>query len=400
MRISTSLMYQQSADALNRKQSELAVTQQRISSGQRLLSPADDPAAAAQGVTVAAAQARVGQYAANNAVAQDALATDEGVLSSVTDVLQQIRTLAVNGGAASLNASDRASIATDLDGLLAQLVGLANSKGGDESYLFSGYALSTQPFVATTTGITYQGDQGQRMLEVGSGRDMAINVNGQAVFELGKTGNGTFATSAAAGNTGTGVIDVGSVTNPAAVAGHQYQIQFTSSAKYDVFDVTAGGPAIATGQDYVAGTAITLPGIQFALTGAPAGGDTFAVAPSTRQSVFTTVQDLIATLRAPSATPASRAQLNMGLGSALAGLDQGLSNVLDVRAGLGARLRELDSLADGNAGRSIGYTQTLSRLLELDYNQALTDFAQQQVALQAAQKSFVDVSRLSLFAYL
>lgn len=400
MRISTSLMYQQSADALNRKQSELAATQHRISTGQRLLSPADDPAAAAQGVTVAAAQVRVGQYASNNAVAQDALGTDEGVLSSVTGVLQQIRTLAVNGGTASLNASDRASIATELDGLLAELVGLANSKGGDGAYLFSGFALSTQPFVATATGIDYRGDQGQRLLEVGSGRDMAVNVNGQAVFQLGKNGNGTFVTSGAAGNLGTGVIDVGTVTDQMAVTGHTYELRFTSNTEYDVVDMSAGGTTLATGQAFVAGTAISLPGMQVTLTGAPAAPDTFTVEPSTRQSVFKTVQDLIATLRAPSDSPASRAQLNMGVGSALADLDQGLSNVLDVRASLGARLRELDSLADGNAGRSIGYSQTLSRLLELDYNQALTDFAQQQVALQAAQKSFVDVSRLSLFSYL
>jgi flagellar hook-associated protein 3 FlgL len=39
-------------------------------------------------------------------------------------------------------------------------------------------------------------------------------------------------------------------------------------------------------------------------------------------------------------------------------------------------------------------------LSDLDYNKALSDFARQQVALQAAQQSFAKVSGLTLFDYL
>ena len=46
------------------------------------------------------------------------------------------------------------------------------------------------------------------------------------------------------------------------------------------------------------------------------------------------------------------------------------------------------------------YQQTLSDLQDLDYAQAISDFTRQQVALEAAQKSFVAISGLSLFKYI
>jgi flagellar hook-associated protein 3 FlgL len=67
---------------------------------------------------------------------------------------------------------------------------------------------------------------------------------------------------------------------------------------------------------------------------------------------------------------------------------------------MGAGLRELETLAAGNEGQQLLHDQTLSRLQDLDYNAALSDFARQQLALEAAQKSFMQVVGLSLFDYL
>ena len=128
--------------------------------------------------------------------------------------------------------------------------------------------------------------------------------------------------------------------------------------------------------------------------------DRFTLTPSGHQSVFTTVQELIATLRAPTATAGDKARLGNGLNLALQNLSQAQEAVLTTRAGLGARMRELDSLAAHNEARTLQYEATLSRLQDLDYSKALSDFARQQLALEASQKSFLQVSGLSLFNYL
>jgi flagellar hook-associated protein 3 FlgL len=403
MRVSTSQVYALGVAGIARQQEKLLHTQQQVATGKRVLTPSDDPVASTQALEIDQAASRLEQYSANIDVAKAALGLDESVLSQVTDILQSIRTTAVNAGGASLSDADRASLAGDVQGRLEQLMALANSKDGNGKYMYAGFAVDTQPFVVAPSGaVAYQGDQGVRVLDAAPGRAMALGENGAAVFERVRNGNGVFVASAAASNAGSGVIAPGQVTNPSALSGHAYELQFNVVAgvtTYDVFDVTAGVP-VSAGNAFTPGGAITIAGEQTSITGAPANGDRFTLAPSTAQSVFTTIEKLVAALKVPATGASGSARLANALNAALTDLDQDLNHVLAVRADVGARLRELDSLSAGNDDRKLQYAQTRSDLIDLDYNQALSDFAKQQIALEAAQKSFVQVSGLSLFDYL
>jgi flagellar hook-associated protein 3 FlgL len=157
-----------------------------------------------------------------------------------------------------------------------------------------------------------------------------------------------------------------------------------------------------TGVAYVSGQAISFGGIQFNITGAPAAGDTFNVTPSTNQSVFDTLNKLITTLNTPlaGATAAVKAANSQALSDATAALTQDLNNVLGVRATIGSRLNELDSLQTTGDQMGVQLKKTLSSIQDTDYTKAATDLAQQKLALQAAQQSFALVSKLSLFNYL
>ncbi|MBK7791283.1 MAG: flagellar hook-associated protein FlgL [Betaproteobacteria bacterium] len=402
MRISTSQLYSQGADAIGRNQSELFANQQRIASGKRMLAPSDDPIASAEAVVVGQSKARIERFGANLITAAESLGLNDSILADIGDTLIEMRTLAISGGAGSLSDADRRSVATDLEGRLQQLVGLANSRGADGGYLFGGFAVGTQPFALVGGSYAYQGDQGQRALTVADGRDLPVSENGEALFNAVRTGNGTFTARAAATNAGAGIVDAGSVTDPTLLDGHGYRLQFNVAAgvtTYDVVDVTAA-TTVSSGNAYVPGSAIAVAGMQVTITGDPLAGDQFTLTPSGRQSVFTTVQELIATLRAPTATASDKARLGNGLSLALQNLSQAQEAVLTTRAGLGARMRELDSLASHNEARTLQYEATLSRLQDLDYSKALSDFARQQLALEASQKSFLQVSGLSLFNYL
>lgn len=402
MRVSTTQIYTQGAESILRAQSELFANQQRIAAGRRVLAPADDPAASAEAVVVGQAKARLERFGASIASANDSLRHADAVLGEVGDTLIDIRTLAVNGGSGTLSDADRGSIATVLEHRLQQLVGLANSRAADGGYLFSGYASGTQPFARTGGGYAYQGDQGVRSLAVADGRKVETSLAGEALFNAVRTGNGTFAATAGAANGGSGIIDGGSVADPAALDGHTYRLQFSVAAgvtTYAVVDVNFS-TTVSSGNPFVPGAAIAVAGMQVAVTGSPAQGDEFDLTPSPRQSVFDTVQDLVAALRAPAATSADRAALANGISVALQNLTQAQEAVLTARAGVGARMRELESLESGSEARAVHYEETLSRLQDLDYSKALSDFARQQLALEAAQKSFLQVSGLSLFNFL
>ena len=399
MRISTSTIYNANISLLNQQQAQLLHTQQQISTQRRILTPADDPIASARALDVSQADASNSQYATNRNAALHSTSMSEGVLQSVTSLLQDVRTIAVNAGSGALNNSDKLTLATDLSGRLEDLLALANSTDGVGNYLFSGFQGRTLPFANSSTGVQYQTDDGQRMIQVSSSRQLAASDSGADIFMRIKNGNGTFITQAASANVGSGIASSGAVTNPALLTGNNYQVTFSVAAGVTTYGVTNTTPGalvpvpVAAGTPYVSGQLISFDGLQLDVTGAPASGDVFTVAPSTNESIFTTISNLITALKTPSSPGGA-------IATAINGLDRGLDNVLTVRALLGTRLNELDALQ--SAGENIGlqYKQTLSQLQDVDYNKAISDLTQQKTSLEAAQKSFLAVSGLSLFNYM
>lgn len=402
MRVSTGMIYQQGLDALQRKQSELLNTQQHIAANRRVLTPSDDPVAASREVETTQAKKLNEQYAANQANARDSLALVESTMGDLTGLLQDVRTLYVNAGDGSLTDKDRQSLAGDLRAKLGQLIGLANARDGAGAYLFGGFQETVQPFTPTPTGAAYNGDQGQRELQVGPGRTIAISENGFELFERIRQGNGTFVTSSDLTNTGTGAISVGAAVGNTAVPVDTYTIDFTVAAgvtTYEIFNVTTA-TVVSTGNAYTSGSTISFNNLQLDISGVPENGDTFNIAPAAHQNVFSMVSEAIEILETPVPAGTARARYNESMERALANADQALDRVMSVRTAMGASLRELDSLESMSQDTALNYDKRLSELVDLDYAQALTDFARQQTALEAAQLSFQRITSLSLFDYL
>lgn len=113
--------------------------------------------------------------------------------------------------------------------------------------------------------------------------------------------------------------------------------------------------------------------------------------------LFAALKDAIDVLATPVEGEAGRENLRSVLSSSGKALDNSFDNVLSVRASVGARLNELDVLDVVGDNRMLNYEQILSERLDLDYNKAISEYTLRQVGLQAAQKAFVDVQKLSLF---
>lgn len=199
MRISTSTLYDANATALTQLQSKLLHTQQQITSGRRILSPADDPANAARALEISQSDATNTQYASNRNEAIRALSLSEEVLNSVTALLQDVKTAAVGAGSGIASASDKRSLAADLRGRMDELLGLANSTDGIGNYLFSGFQGKAQPFANGASGVQYMADDGRRLIQAGSARQMIVSDSGADIFMRIKNGNGTFIAAPAGG---------------------------------------------------------------------------------------------------------------------------------------------------------------------------------------------------------
>jgi flagellar hook-associated protein 3 FlgL len=401
MRISTSTYYNESVATMNQLQVNLANTNQQIATGRKILSPADDPAGAARASELTQADSANTQFKNNRDAAINTVSLAESVLQSVTNLLMDAKDISLTAGNPNLNDVSRKALANEIQGRLNELVSLANSTDGTGNYLFSGAQGVVTPFVNTAAGVVYQGDDVQRKIQASPSRQIVTTDSGADIFVRVRTGNGTFQTATALANTGTGTVSQGVVIDPALYNGDSFQIVFTGPNTFDINDVTTGTP-VSLGNTYVAGQAITFNGIQFDIQGAPVAGDVFDVTPSVNQSIFDTLAKFVATLNTsvPSANAMTSATYRQGLREASTSLQQGLTNVLGVRATMGARMRELDALQITGDELGLQYKSTLSKIQDTDYNKAISDLTQQQMVLTAAQKSFSQVSKMSLFDYL
>jgi flagellar hook-associated protein 3 FlgL len=413
MRISTSMIYSSGVSSMNQQTAAQLKLTQQLSSGLRITTPADDPVGASQVLQVQQAKDVNAQYTTNLSNAKSALGLEDSQLSGVTDILTRVQELSVQAGNSSYSDANRKAIAIELRSDFEQLVNIANATDGTGQYLFSGYKGSTQPFsgsvdaliAAPGSDVSYLGDDGQRTLTVAASTQVAVSDAGSNVFMRIPAGNGSFTTDYAAGNTGTGVISPGTVTNPAAwaaFANKPLTLSFTVAGAVTSYNVTdSTGASLAAGT-YVPGQAITLAaqGISFTVAGAPANGDSFAIQASSSKSLFRSLADLIGTLETPLTTDAVKAKYQTDLGNAEANLTQASDNILRVQAGVGSREGEVTSLTNLNGDLDLQYAQTLSGLQDLDYVKAISELTQSQTNLQAAQKSFAAVSQLSLFTYI
>lgn len=397
MRISSNYVAQLFIDSQNQQESNLAVLQQQITTGLKFSQPSQDPVAASQVLSLQATLDQTAQYTTNANLAQSRLSIEDSTLGSVTNTLQSIRSLALQAANATQTTETRATIATQISQQLKNLMQLANTQDGSGQYIFSGAATSTVPFSQTGAGVIYNGTQSQRLVQIGSNQTVADSDSGAAVFQQIRDGNGTFVASAASTNTGSAILGANSVTNPSgwAAGSPPYTITFSTPAAYTVTDST--GATVQTGA-YTDGQALAFNGAQLQLDGTPAAGDTFSVAASSNQDMFTTLQNLVTALTTSSAA-GQPAAVN-GINRAVEAIDQSLTNVSTVRSQVGSRLTAIDSQTTSSSSLTLALKSTMSNLRDLDYASAITKLNQQITGLQAAQASYVKMQHLTLFNYI
>lgn len=420
MRIASSMIFDAGVANINKQWSQLLHLQQQVASGRRLVTPSDDPVASARALEVTQSQDILTQYATNQQNSNSALGLAEAQMSSLNGMFARLKELTVQAGNATLTASDRKSIAFELRARFGELLSIANAADGQGQYLFSGFMGATKPFAGTVEGgVTYAGDDGQRKLQVSATRMLEVSDSGRDIFQRIRSGNGTFSATYGTNNVsvgpnlGSGVIDAGTVTNPAAwvaPTSGTYTIRFSVAAGVTTYQIYDGATALlAAPASYASGQVIRLEkttapaadyGSQVVITGAPADGDGFAITPSSSQSVFASLGNLILALEDDVVSAGDQARYQMEVGSALINLDQANDNFLRVRAMIGSRMSELESLGNVNQDLQLQYQQTLSNLQDLDYAKAISDLTRKQTDLQAAQQSFARISQLSLFNYL
>ncbi|MEZ3185821.1 flagellar hook-associated protein FlgL [Pseudomonas sp. LM13] len=405
MRISTLQAFNNGVAGLQRNYANATRTQEQISTGNRILTPADDPVASVRLLQLEQQQNVLGQYNANLTAAKNSLTQEEVTLNSVNTVLQRVRELAVQAGNGGLSAEDRKSIAAELTEREDELLSLMNTRNARGEYLFSGFQGKTQPFVRDGEGsYSYQGDEGQRKLQIASSLNIAISDNGKSIFE-----NVTNAGRLEVDDPNSLGFPVSSPLVSDEVAFSNYRgirIAFDPvvEGKYQVFGMPKdGGAEVSLGtsnldNDNDSDDKLVYGGVTLFVGGQPPTGSEILVQGKVPVAEKQGILDTIANLRSALEEPTtSSGGVRDSVAVALTNLDHGMISVDAARGNIGARLNVIETTQTDNEDVTLVNKSVQAELRELDYAEALSRLSFQTVILEAAQQSYVKISGLNLF---
>ncbi|HEY0786906.1 MAG TPA: flagellar hook-associated protein FlgL [Acidobacteriaceae bacterium] len=246
---------------IQQSEQALQTALQQVSTGKRVNLPSDDPAASAALVQSLNQSANVDQYTANATAASSQAQSGDSVLSSVVSLLNKAITLGTEGANGTTSAADRASIASQVNGLLASVASEANTTYQGVA-LFGGTANSGPAFVADAAspdGYTYAGNTGINYIAVGDTLKVQVNVPGSQIFtQPGASALGSLQQLATALTSGT-TAQIGAAT--AAV---------TSALSYVSEQHAVYGNAVnqfASQEDFLSQESVTLKSQQTSLVG-------------------------------------------------------------------------------------------------------------------------------------
>jgi flagellar hook-associated protein 3 FlgL len=395
MRTSTLTSYASSLANLQRRQSEMTDAQARLTSGLRVMHASDDPTAAARAERARALMQRADSTQRAVEASRNSMTLTESALSDAGELLQQARELVTAAGNASYSDAERADVANQLSEIRKQLMGVANRSDGSGGYVFSGQGAGRPPFLERPGGVDYVGTGGA--VRVASDEPLPLTLDGSQVWLSAPTGNGVFEARAVIGSGAW--IDAGRVTAPDQVTGSTYAINFTVSGGTTNYSILKDGVATSVANaPYVAGQAIEIDGMAVTISGNPADGDSFELAPAEPElSVFDALDRVVNELKTPLRTTA---QITQTVQNGLRDLDSLSDHLQSARSMTGEVLNRIDGVSGRLDDLKLFGETTRSDAEDLDMVQAISDFQNQQTGYQAALQTYSSMQRMSLFDYI
>ena len=393
-RISTSNAYDGALNNLMSRQDNLTATQAQMTSGKRVIKASDDPTAAARAERARALEERTTASMKAVDASSNAMTLTESALGDANELLQQARELLVSAGDASYNDAERASKASAIKAIRDQLLSVANRPDGQGGYVFSGQGSGGAPFIDKPGGVAFQGVGGS--VNVAADEPLPLTLDGGNVWLTANTGNGVYETKNT--NSTSAWIDSGRVTSPAQITNSTYDIQFSTAGGATTYSVLKDGNAVSSGNAFSSGQEISVDGMSFAITGAPANGDDFRTTPSTKSlSVFDALDSAVAQLSTPGQ---GGPKVQQAVQESLRNLDQCNSQIASARSFAGTTLQRLDGVKGRLDATELSAQTSRSSAEDLDMVKALSSFNAQQTGYQAALQSYATIQKLSLFQYL
>ena len=401
MRITTNMVYDRNISSLNSANERLSTAYEQLMTGEKFKSAGEDPSGMSQKLALTKEIDLFKQYGVNGSLLENSLGHEETVLTALNTAMTSAQTLIQKANDSAVGYEDRQAIASELEGLQKQMFDLMNSKNSQGEYIFGGNQSKTQPFIQDASGnYVFQGDTGQRSIQVSPTVQIAANDSGFNLFEIVPTRR---TSSAGSANIQVGVADQGHFDSfyrnnyDPSLASNQYTVN-TIAGTPDTYEIRDGGGTLLQSGDYVAGNKIPFNGLELTLS-LPAGGaaQNFVLDPPQNNNILDGMSDFITALRDPNITPDTFqlkvADATAHMKNARLNVDQGLGEI-------GGRMNGLEQVMGSNEGLSTLNQQARAKVSEADLYEVIATLSKEDAALSATQLSFSKISKLTLFDYI
>jgi flagellar hook-associated protein 3 FlgL len=190
MKISTSQLYSSSLKRMTDLSAQMTKYSVQAGGGAKLTAASENTVAWGRLTQTKRATANEEQFAENLKLAGNLLQQSDDALSGITTQLQRVKELTLRAASETLSASDRAAIATELDGIVDAMTDIANTTDARGQPLFGG-ADGATPFARDETGrVVYAGKGEPPQIPVSSTSGVAATDSGARVFGAIGTGEG------------------------------------------------------------------------------------------------------------------------------------------------------------------------------------------------------------------
>ncbi|MBD8583189.1 flagellar hook-associated protein FlgL [Frigoribacterium sp. CFBP 13729] len=181
-RVTNQMTALQSQQHLQAGSVRLAQAQERATSLDKLSRPSDDPTATAEALRVKSLQSAHAQHTRNVADGDGWLSTTDSALIAADSLMAKVRELTLQGANGSLSPNAKEAVAVELEGLKADLLGVANTSINGRS-VFAG---TSDAGVAFRADYSWTGTAGSSVTRrIGPETTVAVDSDGSAAFGTG-----------------------------------------------------------------------------------------------------------------------------------------------------------------------------------------------------------------------
>ncbi|MDX1539619.1 flagellar hook-associated protein FlgL [Arsukibacterium sp.] len=410
MRLSFNMKFNAGLDGILNTQQKMNRAQDQLTKQTRILTPADDPAASAKVLGLDQNLQQVEQFQSNSVLLKNNLALEETILSNMRTSIDRARVLAIASGNGAYTDDDKQAVAQELKNIQVELLDLMNTRNAEGGYIFSGFQDKKQTYAFNpATGIyEFQGDDGQKALQISPTIALPGNDSGKQVFENIDARLKTTAASIVAGGATSALVSVTDQSRFDAFykqnydrltpANNDFNVVLTAPSTYEIQQNGSSLVPPVTGT-FVPDAPIQFNGLTIQISGAAAvpGQVDFSLQAPEKKNILTTIGEFITALENPAL---SGGDFDEAISDTLTQVTSAATKIDSTLSSIGGRVNVLDSVFGTNEDLTINNKAYRADLAEVDYAAALTEITKQEIALQAISSTFTKVSGVSLFDYL